>query len=229
MYHLNNERREQTKSLLAGPALPALAHALAGSTGSAISNVLTYPLALIITRLQIQRQLRKISSSPGSAEYKSLRDAVSKIYAQEGGLKSFYAGVFQDTIKTIADSFLFFLAYNILRQSRLRSRQGSVKRLPVLDELSIGFIAGAFAKLITTPLANIVTRKQSLSMTSGTSPSLKSQEVSTRSIALQIKSEKGLKGFWSGYSASLVLTLNPSLTFFLFETFKRALLPRNRR
>jgi len=42
-------------------------------------------------------------------------------------------------------------------------------------------------------------------------------------------SEKGWTGFWAGYSASLVLTLNPSLTFFLFETLKRTLLPRSKR
>jgi hypothetical protein len=47
-------------------------------------------------------------------------------------------------------------------------------------------------------------------------------------IASQIRAQKGLQGFWSGYSASLVLTLNPSLTFFLYEFFKRCL-PRSRR
>ena len=49
------------------------------------------------------------------------------------------------------------------------------------------------------------------------------------SIASQIHSEKGLQGFWSGYSASLVLTLNPSLTFLFYETFKRTFLPRSQR
>lgn len=52
---------------------------------------------------------------------------------------------------------------------------------------------------------------------------------SLRSIASQIRTEKGVQGFWSGYSASLVLTLNPSLTFFFFEAFKRTLLPRSQR
>ena len=52
---------------------------------------------------------------------------------------------------------------------------------------------------------------------------------SLRSIASQIRAEKGVQGFWSGYSASLVLTLNPSLTFFFFEALKRTLLSRNQR
>ena len=55
------------------------------------------------------------------------------------------------------------------------------------------------------------------------------RQSSIRKIALQIRNERGLQGFWSGYSASLVLTLNPSLTFLFFDTLKRLLVPRNRR
>ena len=226
---MNEASSQSPKPLLTGPALPALGHALAGSTGAAISNVITYPLALIITRLQIQKQLRDRSTQAPLEEYKSIRDATEKIYNDEGGLSGLYTGVLQDTSKTIADSFLFFLAYNFIRQNRLRSRRPTVDSLSVVDELSVGFLAGAFSKFLTTPIANIVTRKQASAMLSGRRITMDTNPDSVRSIALQIRSEKGLLGFWSGYSASLVLTLNPSLTFFLFETFKRTLLPRRHR
>ena len=186
---------------------------------------------LIITRLQIQRQLRKDSSSPDSAEYKSIRDAAEKVYTQEGGVLGFYQGILEDTTKTVADSFLFFLAYNFIRNHRLRTHKSSTS-LPVIDELSVGFLAGAFSKLLTTPISNIVTRKQTASMMSDRSGSAKEPSVkptSARAIAQQIQAEKGLAGFWSGYSATLILTLNPSITFFLYETFKRTLLPRSQR
>ncbi|MCJ1400793.1 hypothetical protein MMC11_004001 [Xylographa trunciseda] len=229
LYHKIHEPNE-TLSILEGPALPAIGHAIAGSTGAAISNVFTYPLDLIITRRQVQRQLYKKSSSNQEHEYKSIADAASKIYANEGGIAGLYTGLLQDTTKTVADSFLFFLAYNFLRQSRLQSQKNGVKNLPALDELSVGFLAGAFAKFLTTPISNIVTRMQTSSMLGardkGKHPAT---SATVRSIATQIRSEKGLLGFWSGYSASLVLTLNPSLTFFLFETFKRTLLPRTQR
>ena len=101
--------------------------------------------------------------------------------------------------------------------------------LPVIDELSVGFLAGGFSKLLTTPIANIVTRKQTSSMLSGRDPSKNIDHGSLSSIASQIRAEKGVQGFWSGYSASLVLTLNPSLTFFFFEAFKRTILPRSQR
>ena len=229
LYHLSQTPTETSKSLLNGPALPALGHALAGSTGAAISNVVTYPLALIITRLQIQRQLPKNSSQAYSEEYKSVRDAAKKIYDQEGGWRGLYTGVLPDMLKTITDSFLFFLAYNFIRQSRLQSRKPSAKHLPAIDELGVGFLAGAFSKFLTTPIANVVTRKQASAMISGRHSHREVKTDSVRSIILQIQSKKGLQGFWSGYSASLVLTLNPSLTFFLFETFKRTLLPHKHR
>lgn len=66
-------------------------------------------------------------------------------------------------------------------------------------------------------------------MLSGRDSGRDTDQGSLRSIASQIRAEKGVQGFWSGYSASLVLTLNPSLTFFFFEAFKRTLLPRSQR
>ncbi|KAI9871997.1 MAG: hypothetical protein M1830_002180 [Pleopsidium flavum] len=232
IYHKLQETPQPTTSVLGGPALPALGHAIAGSTGAAISNICTYPLDLIITRLQIQRQLRKNSSSAHEGEYRDISDAAGKIYTQEGGLSGFYTGVVEDTGKTMADSFLFFLAYNFLRQNRLHSHGSHSRNLPTVEELSVGILAGAFAKLLTTPVANIVTRKQTSALVSSRSkPGVASspRKTSVRDIAAQIRSEKGLQGFWSGYSASLVLTLNPSLTFFFYETFKRSLLPRTER
>lgn len=219
-----------------GNALPALGHAIAGSVGAAVSNICTYPLDLIITRLQIQRQLRENSTEARQEEYTSVENAARRIYETEGGLSGFYTGLLQDTGKTIADSFLFFLAYNFFRRRRIAARSADAAKaavvLPVLDELAIGFISGSLTKLLTTPISNIVTRKQTFALTSAkpSEPrSNSSQAPSAAQIAHDIMHEKGMAGFWSGYSAALVLTLNPSLTFFLFETFKRLLLPRSRR
>jgi hypothetical protein len=212
-----------------GTALPALGHAIAGSAGAAVSNLCTYPLELIITRLQIQRQLRKDQSTPNDVEYKGLQDAAQKIYDKEGGLTGFYTGVLPDTGKTIADSFFFFLAYTFLRSRRMvtRGNGSSEAVLPAMEELAVGFLAGSFTKLLTTPIANVVTRKQASVMTSAQSEG-PLKEPTTSQIAHDILNQKGILGFWSGYSASLILTLNPSLTFFLFETFKR-LLPQSKR
>ncbi|KAL5366699.1 mitochondrial carrier protein [Aspergillus floccosus] len=232
LYHRYEEtppKEDWKTAALRGPALPALGNAAAGAVGAAISNLATYPLSLIIARLQTQKQQTKPSSSSDeedsaeddAEEYTGVLDAARKIYAAQG-LSGFYTGLAQDTAKTVADSFLFFLAYEFFRQRRLRARFGAAAArrtkhlvLPVLDELAVGVLAGAFAKLFTTPLANIVARKQ-----------VARGSTSTREIAARIRAEKGLRGFWSGYSASLILTLNPSLTFFLNGFLKMVLRPR---
>ena len=189
-----------------------------------------YPVDLIITRLQIQRQLRKDLSKPNDDEYQSFLDAVQKIYHNEGGVSGLYTGILQDTGKTVADSFLFFLSYSFLRDHRLSQRHPGAKSLPPLEELGVGFIAGAMTKLATTPIANIVTRKQAAALLAAKEEGGQTFKVPTaRAIAQGILAEKGISGFWSGYSASLILTLNPSITFFLFETLKRLTVPRSRR
>ncbi|KAA8644090.1 hypothetical protein EYZ11_005455 [Aspergillus tanneri] len=227
-YEESPPKEDWKTAALRGPALPTVGNAVAGAVGAAISNLATYPLTLIIARLQTQSRKGdgkdKINSEEAEdeEEYTDFLDAARKIYAQEGP-GSFYTGLAQDTAKTVADSFLFFLAYGFFRQRRINARFDPGRRtkhtvLPILDELAVGVLAGAFAKLFTTPLANIVARKQ-------TSKS----SVRARDIAAQIKSEKGLRGFWSGYSASLILTLNPSITFFLNELLKYGILPREKR
>ncbi|PMD40641.1 putative peroxisomal adenine nucleotide transporter 1 [Hyaloscypha variabilis F] len=226
-FELYHQHRESSPSNI-GPALPALGHALAGSTGTAISNLAIYPLDLIITRLQVQRSLRKSTSTPDEGEYKGVLDAFEQIYRKEGGISAFYTGVLQDTGKSIADSFLFFLFYNYLRSRRLQKNGTKTTIVPVLDELTVGALAGACSKFFTTPISNIVTRKQTASMISARS-STSTTSPSVSDIAQSIRSEKGLQGFWSGYSASLILTLNPSITFFLYEFFKRGFLPRAQR
>ncbi|KIW04594.1 uncharacterized protein PV09_04342 [Verruconis gallopava] len=236
-YFLRAQEDESKVSILGGPALPALGHAISGATGAAISNVITYPLALSITRLQVQRQFKGSSSSSGKdaattddEEYKSIADAFQRIYAEEGGIAAFYSGCTQDTLKSMADSFLFFLAYNFIRKDRMQ-KHGGAKKLPVYEELLVGMAAGAFSKFFTTPIQQIVTRKQTAAMIAKRSPnaSASSKKLSTRDIAMQIKQQKGLAGFWAGYSASLVLTINPSLTMMFHGALLRLLVKRDRR
>jgi hypothetical protein len=227
-FDLYHKQQQSQHSLLEGPALPALGHALAGATGTAISNLAIYPLDLIITRLQVQRQFRRSSANRADGQYEGIADAFDQIYNKEGGLKAFYVGIVQDTGKSIADSFLFFLFYNYLRTNRLQKNGGKATTLPALDELIVGAMAGGCSKFFTTPISNIVTRKQTAAMISARSSS-PTVEPSVRSIISDIRDEKGIQGFWSGYSASLVLTVNPSITFFLYEFFKRTLLPRAQR
>ncbi|KAF1945607.1 mitochondrial carrier [Clathrospora elynae] len=221
LYHISHATKRST----AGPALPALGHATSGALGTAISKLITYPLNIVITRLQVQRQLQHGEQHP---HYDGVIDAIEKIYEREGGLAAFYNGVLHETFKGVVDSFLFFLAYSYVRQKRLDAR-GSGISLPALEEIGVGVVAGAFSKFFTTPIQQIVTRKQTAAMMKGDSVTTIPPLSSTRDIAWQIRREKGLQGFWSGYSASLVLTLNPSITMLLHKALLRLIVPTAKR
>lgn len=173
----------------------------------------------------MQKQLLGENERP---RYDGILDAVEKIYEREGGLSAFYNGVPHEVFKGVTDSFLFFLAYSYVRQSRLAANGGR-KSLGALEEIGVGVVAGAFSKFCTTPIQNIVTRKQTAAMTALEGSSNISPASSTRDIAHEIRKEKGLQGFWSGYSASLILTLNPSMTMLLHKVLLRLLVPQSKR
>ena len=133
-----------------------------------------------------------------------------------------------EVFKGVTDSFLFFLAYSYVRQSRL-TKNGGRKNLGFAEEIGVGVVAGALSKFCTTPIQNIVTRKQTAAMTALDGSTGIPPASSTRDIAYEIRKEKGIQGFWSGYSASLVLTLNPSLTMLLHKTLLRLLVSQSKR
>ncbi|KAI2626702.1 mitochondrial carrier domain-containing protein [Hypoxylon sp. NC1633] len=217
--------------------LPALHHAVSGSAGTLISTCVLYPLSLVITRLQVQRQLRREGKPSSSRKSNSQDDGTTTISPSGRGAAAdpapeptaFYTGLGHDATKSVLDSFLFFLFYEWFRSVRLAASRNRRRRgdkapgLGVVEELAVGMAAGACSRFFTTPIANVVTRKQTASLVDG-----EGREASAREIVDAIRKEKGLAGFWSGYSASLVLTLNPSITFFLQEFLKTKVVAADR-
>ncbi|OAA54427.1 peroxisomal adenine nucleotide transporter 1 [Cordyceps fumosorosea ARSEF 2679] len=186
-------------------ALEALGHAISGSFGTATSTAALAPLDLVTTRLKVQRQL------DDHTQYAGVLDAFRSILREEG-VAAFYSGLGTDVAKSIIDSFLFFGFYNLLRQ-----RSG---RAPgVLREVALGMLAGAASKACTAPLSNVVARRQM------TPPG---DEEATRSVAQTLRDmrrEGGVGALWAGYSATLVLTLNPSVTMLLNRRLAERVIP----
>lgn len=183
------------------PTLDALGHAVSGSVGTAISTAALAPLDLITTRLKAKHR----ADSP---QYDGIIDTFRAIVRHEGGVLALYNGFAPEVAKSILDSFLFFGFYSYLRQHR---------RTPtVAQELAIGAFAGACTKALTTPLSNVVTRKQT---------EMPSDYDSLVATMAKIRGESGLVGLWSGYSATVVLTLNPSITFFVNRRLAAHIIP----
>lgn len=193
-------------------ALDALGHASSGSVGTAISTAALYPLDLVVTRLKAQGSA-PLEGGP-SVRYDGIVDGLKDIVRNEGGFRALYRGLGTDVGKSVVDSFLFFGFYNYLRRKQANS--GGGKKSRVLQELALGALAGACTRALTTPIANVVARKQTSSSDGNKSLS---------AMLKEIYDEAGLLGLWSGYSATLVLTLNPSITFFVDRRLAKRVIP----
>lgn len=199
-------------------ALDALGHATSGSVGTAISTAALYPLDLVTTRLKAQPSTSAGTSGESGRHYDGLTDGLRHIVQNEGGIQALYRGLGTDVGKSVVDSFLFFGFYNYLQRKHASRGQGSrgQRRSRALQELALGALAGACTRALTTPIANVVARKQTSSANG---------HKSLGAMLREIYDECGLLGLWSGYSATLVLTMNPSITFFVDRRLAKRVLP----
>lgn len=104
-------------------------------------------------------------------------------------------------------------------------------------ELSLGAIAGALAQIFTIPVAVIATRQQVGKAKSKGAVAVSSTEDTKQvplgagakgevyddsflAVAREVIHEDGITGLWSGLRPGLVLTINPAITYGVFERVK---------
>jgi adenine nucleotide transporter 17 len=108
------------------------------------------------------------------------------------------------------------------------AKQSPGSRLPPLStatELLLGAVAGGLAQIFTIPVAVIATRQQVgrpyVSKANGNATAEKDKsDDSFLAVANEIIEEEGVTGLWSGLRPSLVLTVNPAITYGVFERVK---------
>ncbi|KAG0266739.1 hypothetical protein BG011_001198 [Mortierella polycephala] len=191
----------------------------------------------IITTTTTTRTLSSSSSSLTlkKVHYTSVPDAIRKIYASEG-FKALYSGLGSDTIATLTSTFVYFYIYMALRQRKEHRRQSG--QLSTLQELFLGAEAGIISRLFTNPIHVVTTRQQVMGKDLALKQQLHQQQhhhngsedskckVSARSIIKDIYRQDGITGFWAGYAPTVILSINPSITYFLFETIKKMIIER---
>lgn len=97
-------------------------------------------------------------------------------------------------------------------------------------ELILGAVAGALAQIFTIPVSVIATRQQigrdknddAIQASSSAQNAL--HDDSFLGVAREIIQEDGVGGLWLGLKPSLVLTVNPAITYGMFERIKGAVL-----
>ncbi|KAF1956672.1 mitochondrial carrier [Byssothecium circinans] len=198
--------------------LPPWGSAIAGSAGAVLANALVYPLDIVKTRLQVQIKRNPSSADTNPADdqhYTSALDAISKIIKADG-VSGLYAGLPGALLGVASTNFAYFYWYTVIRTLYLQYR--SLNTPPgTAAELSLGAVAGAVAQLFTIPVAVVTTRQQTVSKHERKGLIATGQEV--------IDSEDGWTGLWRGLKASLVLVVNPAITYGTYQRLRDSLFP----
>lgn len=181
--------------------------------------ILPPPNASVKTRLQVQEK-RKPGTTPlpsHAPHYESTLDALSQILASEGPL-GLYAGMSGSLLGVASTNFAYFFWYNTVRDAYFRAAKTTVVSSTAI-ELALGAVAGALAQLFTIPVAVVTTRQQTQSKEERKGMLETAREV--------IDGEDGYSGLWRGLKASLVLVVNPSITYGAYERLRPVLFPGN--
>jgi hypothetical protein len=132
------------------------------------------------------------------------------------GVAGLYAGMAGSLLGVASTNFAYFYWYTVVRTIYMSRR--TLQTAPgTAVELSLGAIAGALAQLFTIPVAVVTTRQQTMS---------KQERKGMVATAMDvINSEDGWTGLWRGLRASLVLVINPSITYGAYQRLREALYP----
>lgn len=170
------------------------------------------------TKLQVQVKrapgsyAAAAASAPDHEHYASTFDAIAKITKAEG-VAGLYAGMMGSLIGVASTNFAYFYWYTIVRTLYLRYSAAP----GTAAELGLGAVAGAVAQLFTIPVAVVTTRQQTTSKLERKGLLATGKEV--------IDSEDGWTGLWRGLKASLVLVVNPAITYGAYQRLKESLFP----
>lgn len=147
-----------------------------------------------------------------------------------------YGGLGASLVGTMVSQGVYFYLYSMLRKIAVARRRNSARSsqdIRVFESLLTASLAGMGNVLLTNPIWMIATRMQSyrnlrkheesmnkLASTEeegsvGSEPS--SSPPTPLAVAKMVYKEYGISGFWNGVTASLVMVINPTIQYAMYE------------
>lgn len=127
------------------------------------------------------------------------------------GIQGLFSGINGSLIGVASTNFAYFYWYSIVRTLYISS-QASPKPPSTATELSLGAVAGAVAQLFTIPVSVVTTRQQTQPKGDRKGLFDTGREV--------VDSDDGWTGLWRGLKASLVLAVNPAITYAAYQRLR---------
>jgi adenine nucleotide transporter 17 len=128
-----------------------------------------------------------------------------------------YSGLGASLFGTTVSQGVYFYFYSVLRGMAVKRRKhgASGLELQVGESLAIASFAGMANVLLTNPIWMVATRMQTYRSLDAKHKSIGSPNA--LSVIKSIFSEYGLGGFWNGVGASLIMVINPTIQYALYE------------
>lgn len=199
--------------------LPPWGVALAGSAGALVANAIVYPLDIVKTKLQVQVKRNEKDTyvdSHGEVHYDGTLHAIQHIM-QEEGLQGLFQGITGNLIGVVSTNFAYFYWYGFIRSQYHKRIAKSDAPASTAVELSLGALAGALAQIFTIPISVVTTRQQTQSKNERKNIFATGKEI--------VDGPDGVSGLWRGIKASMVLVVNPSITYGAYERLRSLLFP----
>jgi len=156
--------------------------------------------------------------------------------------KSLFSGLPASLFGTTISQGVYFYLYSLLRQTAVRRRAapgagGDARSadITVAESLFVAALAGMGNVLLTNPIWMVATRmqthqRQQASESSAATVSIDNNNNNNShiaapgpvSVARHIYAEYGISGFWNGVGASLVMVINPTIQYALYEWLSSA-------
>ena len=155
----------------------------------------------------MKRKPGDVALSTNDRHYESTLHAI-RLIVQDEGIAGLYQGIGGSLIGVTSTNFAYFYWYSVVRTLYLTT-QKLAKPPSTAIELSLGAVAGAVAQVFTIPVSVVTTRQQTQSKTEKKGLIDTGREV--------VRSEDGWTGLWRGLKASLVLVVNPAITYGAYE------------
>lgn len=133
----------------------------------------------------------------------------------EEGVGGLYTGINGSLIGVASTNFAYFYWYTVVRTFYTKYAKGATPSTAA--ELSLGAVAGALAQVFTIPVAVVTTRQQTANKEERKGLLATAREV--------IEGPDGVSGLWRGLKASLVLVVNPAITYGAYERLKTFFFP----
>ncbi|KAG6332312.1 hypothetical protein ID866_6776 [Astraeus odoratus] len=243
----------QSKQAKPQQQLTPFGAALAGALGACFSNAIVYPLDVAKTRIQATSPTARGKRKDDMTMLSVLRDILRE-EGISGWYSGFAATMLNTFSTQYAYFFFYSLirtAYTKRLATKLP--QGSKPApLSTAAELTLGAVAGALSQIFTIPVSVIATRQQiGRSLRTFSKPPSSTKDVeglrdnidtqrlfgesvqerqekeddnSFLTVAREIIREDGVTGLWRGLKPSMVLTVNPAITYGMYERLKNIVL-----